>query len=138
MHRASVGDLDQPLPLGVLEIALDHKNSFDYVDDLPGLFAAAAVRTVIALVCELDVHVVQWPLLVIRVHANRHRGASTERGEQELIGVGAGIVAASVGRLVGEPAMIVGFNRAQEPRVLFRDADTATFDRLGLLRLGQR
>lgn len=54
MHRAAIGDLEQPLPLFVVERAMQGDGAVDLADAAFAGFAVAAVAGVDTLVAERD------------------------------------------------------------------------------------
>lgn len=78
---AAVGDLEQTLAPGRIEVAHRLEGSVDVVD--PGWLrlTAFAVGGVDLLVAQPHSHTLEWKLLAARVEPQRHAGAGAERGE---------------------------------------------------------
>src|SRR5580704_1666019 len=49
---------------------------------------------------QADLYALKRPLFPLGVHSNRHTGTCSQRGQEQLVGVGARIVAAVFARLV--------------------------------------
>src|ERR1043166_6936701 len=105
VHGAALGDLDQPRLLLFAERALQLDLTLDAVElALLGL-AVRAVLGVDLRVLEAHRDGLQRPLLASRVQRERHRRSGAERGQQQVVGIGAGAVTAVLDGLVGHQLM---------------------------------
>ena len=114
MNRALVRDFQQPLLL----IGAERSRELDLQVDVPDRFALAlavhAVFGVNALVRQTHEHVLERPLLLARVHAERHRSAGAERRQQQRVRVRALIGAAHGVRFVDEEEVSVSGHPLQK------------------------
>jgi len=107
MNRASFGDLHQPLPLRVVELAGQLDVAIDVIDrSLRGL-AIGAVFRVNARVPQRHSHPLERPALAVGVHPHRHGGARPERGQQQIVGCRPCVVA-DRSWLVGDEPVVTG------------------------------
>ncbi len=91
--------------MGRVERAVQLDRALDPVEH-PGLgFAVGAILGVNLGVAEPHHHALQGPLLAFGVKPQRHRGAGAQRHQKQLIGIGAGVLAARRRRLIGGETM---------------------------------
>src|SRR5690349_4609601 len=94
VHRALVGDLEQPAALLLAERPLEHDLAFDLVDlALLGRAIGAVLRVHLA-VQQAHPHPLQRHALEVGVHALRDAGARAQRPQQVVVRAGSGVVAA--------------------------------------------
>src|SRR5256885_6189480 len=103
MHRAALGDLEEPLFLRFFQRALEHDLPFEPIDaTLPGL-AFRAVAGVDLVVADGDDDALQGPSLHARVQPQGHGGARPERRGEKLVRRRPSVRASELPRLVRSP-----------------------------------
>ena len=100
MHGTAIGDIHQPGDLLRRERPFERDLAVDAVEPRVLRLAVRAVLDVDAGVPQPDRHAGQRPAFALRVEAQGHGGAGSERGQQEVVGVGPAVRAALLGRLV--------------------------------------
>src|SRR5262249_49684568 len=110
VYWAFLSDFDQPPALLVVEVAFEGDGAVDPVDHSGLGFAFGAIDRVNPVVPEADLCPGQRPLMAIGVKTESHRGAGTERREQELVGTWAAVEPAPDCRLVRDEPMRAGYN----------------------------
>ena len=93
VNWASARDLNQASLLGIVEISEQGNTSRE------------DILTADSLVIDIDRDLAKWPGLALRVHSESHRRARSERRTQEVVGVGAMVIAAKVCGLVALESM---------------------------------
>lgn len=89
MDRAFVGDLQHPSTLFFGEATVQSQDPLDLIDLADVRFAVFAILRVNFLVAETDFDGFQGQFFVVRVNAERHRGASAETCEEVIVRTGA-------------------------------------------------
>ncbi len=74
MNGATFGDVHQPLPLTVVQVAGQLDLAIDMVDETDAGFAVGAVSCVNAGVPQRHSDPLEWPALAVGVHPYGHRG----------------------------------------------------------------
>lgn len=86
MDRAFVGDLRQSDPLSLLKVSSDGDQPVDPINAALARFALLTFRGVNLAVSQSDRHAVQGKRLTVGIHAQGHRGACAQGGEQQIVG----------------------------------------------------
>ena len=105
VHRALVGDLHQLLALLGIERALDRNLALDLVEHALARLALLAVLCVDLAVLQRHRDAIERQRFSVGIHPHGHGGAGAETRQQEIVGPGAGVLAAGGDRLVGDQLM---------------------------------
>src|SRR5579871_864499 len=105
VHRAFVGDLQQPCALLGIEVAIERDGALDVVDHAFLGLTGGAIGGVDAAVPQAHRGLLERQLLALGIKAQRHRRAGAEPGEQKIVRAWAAIHAADRYRLIGEQPM---------------------------------
>ena len=120
VHWTPVGDFEKALFLVVIERAHDLDVALDLIDQPRLRLAIGAVLGVHPVMAQSNRYLLQWPLLSLRVHVERHGGASAEGRQQKVVGVGSPVAASHAARFVGEEVVIARGDVSEEsPGALF-------------------
>ena len=85
MYRTAVGNLHQTLFLLIIKRAVDLYFAINLIQlSIFGL-TGLTIRSIDFLMIQLNGDPIQRPLLAIRIHAQRHRGAGPQSGHQKII-----------------------------------------------------
>src|SRR5712692_937144 len=115
VHRAAVGDLEQPLPLLGAERAGQADLPLDAIEHALLRLALRAVLGVDLRLLQPHRDPLERPLLAPRVHGDRHGGAGPQRGQQQVIGRGARVRPARLHRLIRDETMTARLDLLGEP-----------------------
>lgn len=137
-----MGDLEQTLALLVGEIAGQREVDLHPVDGAVVRFAGLAVFRVNFLVSQADGHIFERPLLAIGVHSQSDRRTGSQRGQQQVVGGGAGVLTTHGVRFVGGEVMVSGGDAEcvegaefpQDDAAFFRSRDAGIGSGVGLVR----
>src|SRR5260370_16119626 len=107
-HRTLAGNLNQLRAQRRIEFALDRDDPLEAVDFALTAFShSAAVRAVLSrglAMTDCDGYAAEREVPVLRVRAQRHRRAGTERDREVIIGPGARIAPAHRNYLLADPS----------------------------------
>ena len=81
MNRATFGDVQQPLPLNVVEVAGYFDVAINMIYLSVGGLAVGAVLRVNARVPQRHLNPLEWPAPAVGVHPHRHSGTRAERSQ---------------------------------------------------------
>ncbi len=73
MYWTSLRDLEEPLPLSIIETSFHADLAADLVEHPLLRFAICAVLRVDPGMCEIDLYAPEIPTLALRIHAESHR-----------------------------------------------------------------
>ena len=93
MNWATIGDVEQSLPLIVVEVAGQFDVAINMIDPPPRGFTLRAVFGMNARVPQRHSDPLERPALTVGVHPHRHGGTRPERGQQQIVGCWSRIVA---------------------------------------------
>jgi hypothetical protein len=105
MHRAPVGNLQQPVTLFLVETAAQCDHTLDPIDETFLGLAGLAVGGMDPAVTQSNRDLLQGQHLSVGVQTKRHRRAGAQPGEHQIVGSGAAVETADVDRLVAQKAM---------------------------------
>jgi hypothetical protein len=100
-----VGDLHQSLPPAVRQIADQRDLDVNLVDCS---FFGIACRTILGMdsrMAQAYLHTLERPLFSVRVHADGHAGASSQRGQKQFVRIRSPVMT-PVGRLIRLEAVL--------------------------------
>jgi len=110
VNRAAVCDLEQALPRFGSEVSREFDLSLDAIDPTRARVALLTVPDVNLLVAEPDADSFEGDALAVRVHPERHRRVRPERGQQQVVGSRAAVVASDRRRLITAQVVMPGAN----------------------------
>jgi len=84
VHRALVGDLEQPLSLGVGQVAVEFEFAAELVDVSARALAVGAVLRVNLAVADTHGHGLEIEILALGIQPERHTRAARERRREEV------------------------------------------------------
>ena len=108
MHRALVGNLDEPNALLLVEIARQRDDAIDTIDHPFLGFAVLAVDGMNPGVTKSHRDPIERHSLALGVKAQRHRRAGPKAGKHEVVWTRTAVKAADINRLVGEKSVPAG------------------------------
>ena len=120
MHRASIRDLVEPFALLGAELTVERGLFVDDVDHPRSCLGVVEVACVNAPMPKANVYALERPSLLVRIHPERHRGASAQSRQEELIGGRPEVGPPSRLRLVSRehmPARLHPLDKATRPTV---------------------
>jgi len=101
VDRAAIGDLEQPGPLLRVEIAFQADFPGDLIDPPVARLAVGTITRMNFIMLKVNADPGQRPVLARGIEAQRHRSASPEGSQQQIVWIGPAVVAPRRRRLVG-------------------------------------
>ena len=100
MNRTFVGYLKQSALLVLGEFPSEGDLDFNSIDHPDLGIALSTIFSVDSRVGQADLYFLKRPLVPLGIHSNSHAGTCSQRGQEQLVRVGARIIAAGIARFV--------------------------------------
>jgi len=111
VHPASIGDLQQTLPLCVVQLPAHRDFTVNHVDPFIAGRRAASIFFRFSPVAQNYLQTPQGDILSLRIHAECYCNSSTQCGQEETVRTRTRIAASHQDRSIGNQLMASGFNK---------------------------